>query len=86
MRGTITSFFYYRWTAKKLLDHPFFSEDPELSVLSVDESRTRVALQLSYRGADRQTIKFDFNTASDTAERVVKEMVLGLLLIDNNPM
>jgi WNK lysine deficient protein kinase len=58
------------------LEHPFFSEDPELTVLTVDDSKTKLSLQLSFKGTDKQTIKFDFNTTTDTAERVVAEMVL----------
>lgn len=67
--------FSCRWTAKKLLEHAFFAEEPDVTLVTMDDSRTKLALQLSFKGVDRHSIKFDFNTSTDTAERVVKEMV-----------
>ena len=71
LRRNLTS----RWSAKRLLEHPFFQEDPDVSVLSFDESKTKLTLQVMFKGTDKHTIKFDFDTESDTAETVVKEMV-----------
>lgn len=64
-----------RWSARKLLEHPFFAEDPDVSLLSVDEGRTKLTFQVVFKGTDKQTVKFDFNTEKDTAENVVNEMI-----------
>ena len=64
-----------RWSARKLLEHPFFAEDPDVSLLCVDESKTKLTIQVVFKGTDKQTVKFDFNTERDTAENVVNEMI-----------
>lgn len=69
-----------RWSAKRLLDHPMFADDPEVILLSCDEKRTRLVLQVTFKSMDKPTIKFDFNVESDTAEEVVKEMIQEQIL------
>jgi serine/threonine protein kinase len=64
-----------RWSARKLLEHPFFAEDPDVSLLCVDETKTKLTFQVLFKGSDKQTVKFDFNTEKDTAENVVNEMI-----------
>lgn len=64
-----------RWSARKLLEHPFFAEDPDVSLLCVDEGKTKLTFQVLFKGSDKQTVKFDFNTEKDTAENVVNEMI-----------
>lgn len=64
-----------RWTARKLLEHPIFAEDPEVTLLTVNDGKTLITMQLSYKGLDKHSIKFEFHTEKDTAEMVVKEMV-----------
>ena len=64
-----------RWSARKLLEHPFFAEDPDVSLICVDESKTKLTFQVVFKGSDKQTVKFDFNIEKDTAENVVNEMI-----------
>jgi serine/threonine protein kinase len=64
-----------RWSARKLLEHPFFAEDPDVSLLFVDETRSKLTFQVVFKGTDKHTVKFDFNTEKDTAENVVNEMI-----------
>lgn len=64
-----------RWSARKLLEHPFFAEDPDVSLICVDETKTKLTFQVVFKGSDKQTVKFDFNTEKDTAENVVNEMI-----------
>lgn len=52
-----------------------FADDPEVILLSVDEKKTKLALQVGFKGGDKPCIKFDFNVEQDTAEDVVREMV-----------
>lgn len=65
-----------RWSAKKLADHPFLLEEPEVILISANESRTRLRLQVLFRGHEKHSIKFEYNRETDTAEDVVREMVL----------
>ncbi len=69
-----------RWSAKRLLDHPLFADDPEVILLSCDEKKTRLVLQVMFKSHDKPTIKFDYNVESDTAEEVVREMIQEQIL------
>lgn len=69
-----------RWTARRLLEHPLFADDPEVVLLSADDKRTRLVLQVTFKGHDKPTIKFDFNVENDTAEEVVREMIQEQIL------
>lgn len=64
-----------RWSAKRLLDHPMFADDPEVVLLSADEKKMKLVLQVVFKGIDKHSIKFDFNVEHDTPEDVVREMV-----------
>lgn len=70
----------HRYTAKRLLEHPMFADDPEVVLLSADEKRSRLILQVMFKSQDKPTIKFDFNTEADTAEDVVREMIQEQIL------
>lgn len=64
-----------RWSAKRLADHPFLLEDPEVILISANENKTRLKLQVLFKGHDKHSIKFEYNRETDTAEDVVREMV-----------
>ncbi|KAK9762731.1 hypothetical protein K7432_011254 [Basidiobolus ranarum] len=64
-----------RYTAQEILNHPFLAADPEIVLLTSDETKTQLTLQVVFRGTDRISVKFDFNVDSDTAEEVVREMI-----------
>lgn len=68
-----------RWSAKKLLDY-FFAEDPDVVLLSLDDQKTKLTLQVIFKGTEKQSIKFDFRTHTDTPEIVVQEMVVHHLI------
>lgn len=68
-----------RWSAKKLLDF-FFAEDPDVTLLSTDEAKSKLTMQVIFKGSERQSIKFDFKTQLDTPEIVVQEMVKFALI------
>jgi serine/threonine protein kinase len=63
-----------RWSARRLLDY-FFAEDPDVMLLSSDEQKSKLTLQVVFKGTEKQSIKFDFRTQNDTPEIVVQEMV-----------
>lgn len=44
-------------------------------LLSSAESKTKLKLQVLFKGQDKHTIKFEYNRDTDTAEDVVQEMV-----------
>ena len=69
-----------RWSAKKLLEHPFLIEEPEVILMSVNDDKTRLKLQVLFKGADKHSIKFEYNRETDTAEDVVKEMITEKVL------
>lgn len=64
-----------RWSAKRLLDHPLFADDPEVILTSTDDKKTKLGLQVVFKGVDKHCIKFDFDVEKDTAEDVVREMI-----------
>ncbi|ORY00502.1 kinase-like protein [Basidiobolus meristosporus CBS 931.73] len=64
-----------RYTAQEILNHPFLAADPEIVLLTSDETKTQLTLQVVFKGTDRISVKFDFNIDSDTAEEVVREMI-----------
>lgn len=78
-----------RWPAKRLLEHPFMLEEPEVVLLNPSSSSSSssdpecndtLKMQLVFKGNDKHTVKFDFNLHSDTAEHVVKEMIQEQIL------
>ncbi|ORX95948.1 kinase-like protein [Basidiobolus meristosporus CBS 931.73] len=64
-----------RYTAQEILNHPFLAADPEIVLLTSDETKTQLTLQVVFKGTDRISVKFDFNVDTDTAEEVVREMI-----------
>lgn len=64
-----------RWSAKRLADHPFLLEEPEVILISAVENKTKLKLQVLFKGQEKHSIKFEYNRDQDTAEDVVKEMV-----------
>lgn len=64
-----------RPSVRQVLEHPFFLSDPEVILLSVDELRGVLNMQVVFRGLDRLSVKFEFNIDSDTSEDVVNEMI-----------
>ncbi|ORX95084.1 kinase-like protein [Basidiobolus meristosporus CBS 931.73] len=64
-----------RYTAQEILDHPFLAADPEVVMLTSDETKTQLILQVVFKGTDTISVKFDFKVDSDTAEEVVREMI-----------
>lgn len=53
-----------------------FADDPEVVLVSADDKKTKLVLQVVFKGLEKHCIKFDFNVEQDTAEDVVREMVL----------
>lgn len=64
-----------RISVSQILEHPFFSSEPEVICLAVDDLRYTLTLQVVFRGLDRLSVKFEFNIDLDTAEDVVNEMI-----------
>lgn len=64
-----------RWSAKKLADHPFLLEEPEVILVSAAENKTKLKLQVLFKGQEKHSIKFEYNRDMDTAEDVVREMI-----------
>lgn len=56
-------------------EHPFLLEEPEVILISANESRTKLKLQVLFKGQEKHSIKFEYNREADTAEDVVREMV-----------
>ncbi|ORX79090.1 kinase-like protein [Anaeromyces robustus] len=64
-----------RWTVKQLLETSFFLAEPEVLLLSSNETKNHLTMQVIFKGADQLSVKFEFNTDTDTAEDVVSEMI-----------
>lgn len=64
-----------RWTVTEVLEHPFLTVEPEVVLLSSADNKTHLTLQVVFKGMDKLSVKFEFNTETDTAEEVVKEMI-----------
>jgi len=65
-----------RFSVQQSLDHSFLAVEPEVSLASMnEEDKHQLTLSVNFRGTDKTTVKFDFNTETDTADEVVKEMV-----------
>jgi len=57
------------------MDDQFLGVEPEVVVLSTNEAKNHLMLQVLFRGMDKLSVKFEFNADTDTAEEVVNEMV-----------
>lgn len=64
-----------RYSAQEAIDDPFLGVEPEVVVLSTNEAKSHLMLQVLFRGMDKLSVKFEFNADTDTAEEVVNEMV-----------
>jgi hypothetical protein len=60
------------------MDHPFLIVEPEVVLMTADETKTQLTLQVVFKGMDKLSVKFEFNVERDTAEEVVNEMVKNL--------
>jgi len=68
-------YIYKRWSVKQLLETSFFLAEPEVLLLSSNETKNHLTMQVIFKGTDQLSVKFEFNTDTDTAEDVVSEMV-----------
>lgn len=64
-----------RYSAQKAIEDPFLGVEPEVVVLSTNEAKNHLTLQVVFKGMDKLSVKFEFNADTDTAEEVVNEMV-----------
>lgn len=64
-----------RITVQQGLEHPFLAVEPEVVLLLANENKTQLTLQVVFKGMDKLSAKFEFNTETDTAEEVVREMI-----------
>jgi len=64
-----------RWSVKQLLETSFFLAEPEVLLLSSNETKNHLTMQVIFKGTDQLSVKFEFNTDTDTAEDVVSEMI-----------
>ncbi|CAO3655046.1 unnamed protein product [Mucor hiemalis] len=64
-----------RLSAQELLECSFLAVEPDVVILENDPSHTIVTLQVVFKGSDKLSVKFEFNTQEDTAEEVVAEMI-----------
>ncbi|KAF8981122.1 ATP binding, partial [Entomortierella lignicola] len=64
-----------RYSAQEAIDDPFLAVEPEVVVLTTNEAKNQLTLQVVFKGIDKLSVKFGFNTDTDTAEEVVNEMI-----------
>ncbi|KAF9182603.1 hypothetical protein BGZ51_004656 [Haplosporangium sp. Z 767] len=64
-----------RYSAQEAIEDPFLGVEPEVVVLSTNEAKNHLVLQVVFKGMDKMSVKFDFNADTDTAEEVVNEMI-----------
>jgi len=72
-----------RYAAQQIMDHPFLIVEPEVVLMTADETKTQLTLQVVFKGMDKLSVKFEFNVEKDTAEEVVNEMIEEKVLQDN---
>ncbi|CAG8586880.1 1155_t:CDS:2 [Acaulospora morrowiae] len=65
------------------MSHPFLTVEPEVVLMTADETKTQLTLQVVFKGMDKLSVKFEFNVEKDTAEEVVKEMIEEQVIPDN---
>lgn len=58
-----------------MAENPFLIEEPEVLLISATENKTKLKLQVLFKGQEKHSIKFEYNRENDTAEDVVREMV-----------
>lgn len=64
-----------RYSAQEAIEDPFLGVEPEVVVLTSNEAKNHLTLQVVFKGMDKLSVKFEFNADTDTAEEVVNEMV-----------
>ena len=64
-----------RISVREILEHPFFTCEPELVLLSVDELRSTITLQVILRNPECTSFRFEYDLKSDSVESVVSEMI-----------
>ncbi|KAF9438986.1 hypothetical protein BGZ76_001881 [Entomortierella beljakovae] len=64
-----------RYSAQEAIDDPFLGVEPEVVVLTTNEAKNHLTLQVVFKGMDKLSVKFEFNADTDTAEEVVNEMI-----------
>jgi WNK lysine deficient protein kinase len=64
-----------RWSVSQVMEHPFLTVEPEVILLSASDDKKHLTLQVVFKGMDKLSVKFEFQTDTDTAEEVVNEMV-----------
>jgi len=64
-----------RMSAQEILEHSFLAVEPEVVLLATDATKKQLTLQVVFKGMDRLSVKFEFNSDTDTAEEVVNEMI-----------
>ncbi|KAG0340195.1 hypothetical protein BG000_000447 [Podila horticola] len=64
-----------RYSAQQAIEDPFLGVEPEVVVLSTNEAKNHLTLQVVFKGMDKLSVKFEFNADTDTAEEVVNEMI-----------
>ncbi|KAF9175052.1 ATP binding [Mortierella sp. AD011] len=64
-----------RYSAQEAIDDQFLCVEPEVVVLTTNEAKDHLTLQVVFKGMDKLSVKFEFNTGTDTAEDVVNEMI-----------
>ncbi|KAI7904326.1 kinase-like domain-containing protein [Cokeromyces recurvatus] len=64
-----------RLSAQELLESTFLAIEPDVVLLENDPLHTIITLQVVFKGSDKLSVKFEFNTQEDTAEEVVAEMI-----------
>ncbi|GJJ77834.1 WNK lysine deficient protein kinase [Entomortierella parvispora] len=65
-----------RYSAQEAIEDPFLGVEPEVVVLTTNEAKNHLTLQVVFKGMDKLSVKFEFNADSDTAEEVVNEMIV----------
>ncbi|KAF9086947.1 hypothetical protein BGX27_003038 [Mortierella sp. AM989] len=65
-----------RYSAQEAIEDPFLGVEPEVVVLSTNEAKNHLMLQVVFKGMDKLSVSFDFNADTDTAEEVVNEMIV----------
>jgi hypothetical protein len=66
---------FFRISVPEVLEHSFLAVEPEVVLVSTNDSKSHLTLQVVFKGMDKLSVKFEFNNDTDTAEEVVREMV-----------
>ncbi|KAG0305757.1 hypothetical protein BGZ98_003620 [Dissophora globulifera] len=64
-----------RYSAQDAIEDSFLAVEPEVVVVTTNEAKNHLTLKVVFKGMDKLSVKFEFNTNTDTAEEVVNEMI-----------